>query len=388
MKRIFAFIIIAFLAQVVQAQVTISGTVTDIGGSPLSGAIVKNIDASTKKMLAFCNTDSKGKFSIKAKVGSLLQISAMSYKKQQIVVKENMGVQQIVLEDNAKALDEITVKAQPVRINGDTIKYLLGVYAKPGDRTLADVLARVPGFEVNKSNGQISYEGRSISNFYIEGMDMLGGKYGVASKSLPQNDVATVEVMKHHQPIRVLDDFVYSDENALNVRMKKGAKAHWIATFNGGIGCKNNGVLWDFESFAMRLKQNWQTMITYKTNNRGKDIIHETNKVFTYGELDSKLNPLISLPLPPNGRLGRRSLFNQSHALTLNVLQRINESSQISAQITYTNDRQEAFSERKAEYFTNRGNRISQNQKQYVSRTNELFAKVKYENNANKQYLP
>lgn len=105
MKRIFAFIIIAFLAQVVQAQVTISGTVTDIGGSPLSGAIVKNIDASTKKMLAFCNTDNKGKFSIKAKVGSLLQISAMSYKKQQIVVKENMGVQQIVLEDNAKALD-------------------------------------------------------------------------------------------------------------------------------------------------------------------------------------------------------------------------------------------------------------------------------------------
>lgn len=387
MKRIFAFIIIAFLAQVVQAQVTISGTVTDIGGSPLSGAIVKNIDVSTKKMLAFCNTDSKGKFSIKAKVGSLLQISAMSYKKQQIVVKENMGVQQIVLEDNAKALDEITVKAQPVRINGDTIKYLLGVYAKPGDRTLADVLARVPGFEVNKSNGQISYEGRSISNFYIEGMDMLGGKYGVASKSLPQNDVATVEVMKHHQPIRVLDDFVYSDENALNVRMKKGAKAHWIATFNGGVGYKSKGGLWDFETFAMRLKQSWQTMITYKTNNRGKDIIHETNKVFTYGELDSKLNPLISLPLPPNGRLGRRSLFNQSHALTLNVLQRINESSQISAQITYTNDRQEAFSERKAEYFTNRGNRISRNQKQYISRTNELFAKVKYENNANKQYL-
>ena len=177
-------------------------------------------------MLAFCNTDSKGKFSIKARLGSLLQISAMSYKKLQIVVKADMPEQHFVLEDDAKALDEITVKAKPVRIDGDTIKYLLGVYAKPGDRTLADVLARVPGFEVNKSTGQISYEGRSISNFYIEGMDMLGGKYGVASKSLPQNDVATVEVMKHHTPIRVLDDFVYSDESAINVRMKKGAKAH------------------------------------------------------------------------------------------------------------------------------------------------------------------
>lgn len=53
MKRIFAFIIIAFLAQVVQAQVTISGTVTDIGGSPLSGAIVKTLTLLQRKCLHF-----------------------------------------------------------------------------------------------------------------------------------------------------------------------------------------------------------------------------------------------------------------------------------------------------------------------------------------------
>lgn len=387
MKKLFVLIVITLFSEILQAQVTVTGVITDVNGSPLSAAIIKSIDASTKKMLAFCNTKNDGKFSIKAKVGDLLQISAMSYKKKQIVVIADMPEQHIVLEDDAKALDEITVKAKPVRIDGDTIKYLLGVYAKPGDRTLADVLVRVPGFEVNKNTGQISYEGRSISNFYIEGMDMLGGKYGVASKSLPQNDVATVEVMKHHTPIRVLDDFVYSDENAINVRMKKGAKAHWIATFNGGIGCKNNGVLWDFESFAMRLKQNWQTMMTYKTNNRGKDIIHETNKVFTYGELDSRLIPFISLPSPASSRLGERSLFNRSHTLNLNMLQRINETSQVNVQVTYINDRQETFSKRTAEYFSKRGNKVSDNEKHYIAKTNELFAKVKYENNANSQYL-
>lgn len=387
MRKLFVLIVITLFSEILQAQVTVTGVITDVNGSPLSAAIIKSIDASTKKTLTFCNTKNDGKFSIKAKVGDLLQISAMSYKKKQIVVIADMPEQHIVLEDDAKALDEITVKAKPVRIDGDTIKYLLGVYAKPGDRTLADVLARVPGFEVNKNTGKISYEGRSISNFYIEGMDMLGGKYGVASKSLPQNDIATVEVMKHHTPIRVLDDFVYSDENAINVRMKKGAKAHWIATFNGGIGCKNNGVLWDFESFAMRLKQNWQTMITYKTNNRGKDIIHETNKVFTYGELDSKLSPFISLPSPAKSRLGERSLFNRSHALNLNMLQRINETSQVSFQISYINDHQEANSKRTAEYFSKQGNKVTNNEKHYLEKTNELFAKVKYENNANSQYL-
>ena len=122
MKKLFVLIMMALLSEVLQAQVTVSGLVTDVGGNPLS-AVVKNIDASTKKMLAFCNTDSKGKFSIKARLGSLLQISAMSYKKLQIVVKADMPEQHFVLEDDAKALDEITVKAKPVRIDGDTIKY-------------------------------------------------------------------------------------------------------------------------------------------------------------------------------------------------------------------------------------------------------------------------
>ena len=79
-------------------------------------------------------------------------------------------------------VSEITVKAKPIKIKGDTIQYLLTTYKKEGDRTLADVLARVPGFDVNKENGEIQYEGKSISNFYIEGMDLMGGKYGLATK--------------------------------------------------------------------------------------------------------------------------------------------------------------------------------------------------------------
>ena len=87
---------------------------------------------------------------------------------------------------------------------------------------------------MNKENGEIQYDGKSISNFYIEGMDLMGGKYGLATKSLPQDDVATVEVMKHHQPIRVLDDFTYSDDNAINIKMKQGAKARWMTSYSGG----------------------------------------------------------------------------------------------------------------------------------------------------------
>ena len=387
MKKYIILCLLILLVQSISAQRIVEGVVTDIGGHPVSAAIIKTVDATTKKTLHFCQTDAKGKFTITAQEGNILSISAISYKKQEIKVSMDMPTQHITLEEDTKTLSEITVKAKPIKIKGDTIQYLLTTYKKEGDRTLADVLARVPGFEVNKENGEIQYEGKSISNFYIEGMDLMGGKYGLATKSLPQENVATVEVMKHHQPIRVLDDFTYSDDNAINIRMKQGAKARWMTSYSGGIGLKSHGGLWNFETFAMRLKPNFQTILTYKTNNIGKNIRRETDKLLSFDELQSSLSAMLSLPSPSPLLLKGRSLLNRSHAVSLNALQRIDENSQVSVQVIFANDRNEATSLRHSDFYTNSGIKTIENRKQYLEKSNDLFAKIKYENNAKNHYL-
>jgi hypothetical protein len=372
--------------QSLQAQVEVSGKIVDSCGQPLSSIIVKDINATSKKMENYTETDTEGKFTIKADVGNILEIKALGYKKQEIIVQKDMGEQKIKLLDDAVTLNEITVKAKGVKIAGDTIKYLLSSYAKPEDRTLADVLSRVPGFEVDKTNGQISYDGKPISNFYIEGLDMLGQKYGTATNTLPQGDIATVEVMKHHQPIRVFDEFIYSDNDAINIRMKNGAKTHWISTSNGGIGLKNDGGLWSLENLSMRIKSNWQMMQTYKTNNIGKDISKETEKLFSFDEIDSRLTDFISLPISSTP-LGQRSLFNRSHAVTLNMLRKIKDDSQMNLQVNYTNDRIESWGQQVTEYYKENNNRLIDNQKQFLEKKNNLYALLKYENNANNHYL-
>ncbi len=387
MKKYIILCLLILLVQSISAQRIVEGVVTDAGGHPVSAAIIKTVDATTKKTLHFCQTDIKGKFTITAQEGNILSISAISYKKQELKVTMDMPAQHITLEEDTKTLSEITVKAKPIKIKGDTIQYLLTTYKKAGDRTLADVLARVPGFDVNKENGEIQYEGKSISNFYIEGMNLMGGKYGLATKSLPQEDVATVEVMKHHQPIRVLDDFTYSDDNAINIRMKQGAKARWMTTYSGGIGLKSHGGLWNFETFAMRLKPKFQTFLTYKTNNMGKNIRRETNDLFSFDNLQSPLTPMLSLPSPSPLLLKGRSLFNRSHAVSLNALQRIDENSQVSVQVTFANDRNETTSLRHSDFYTNSGIKTIENRKQYLEKSNDLFAKIKYENNAKNHYL-
>lgn len=387
MKKYITLCLLILLVQSICAQRIVEGVVTDVGGHPVSAAIIKTVDAITKKTLHFCQTDAKGKFAITAQEGNILSISAISYKKQELKVSMDMPAQHITLEEDIKTLSEITVKAKPIKIKGDTIQYLLTTYKKAGDRTLGDILAHVPGFAVNKENGEIRYEGKSISNFYIEGMNLMGGKYGLATKSLPQDDVATVEVMKHHQPIRVLDDFTYSDDNAINIRMKQGAKAHWMTTYSGGVGLKSHGGLWNFETFAMRLKPSFQAILTYKTNNTGKNIRRETDKLLSFDELQSPLTAMITLPSPSLLLLKGRSFFNRSHAVSLNALQRIDENSQVSVQVTFANDRNEATSLRHSDFYSNKGIKTIENRKQYLEKSNDLFAKIKYENNAKNHYL-
>ena len=41
MKKLFIFIILALLSEILQAQVTVTGVITDVNGSPLSAAIIK-----------------------------------------------------------------------------------------------------------------------------------------------------------------------------------------------------------------------------------------------------------------------------------------------------------------------------------------------------------
>ena len=387
MKRHLIIIVCSLFPLMAMAQMRITGTVTDMNGDPLTGVIIQVRSNSTNKMIRFGKTDAKGVFSLEAAANSYLEVSMLGFKKQRINNLSEKKPLQIVMQEEAVALKEVTVKASKVRERGDTITYNVSTFADQNDRNIGDVLARIPGFEVNKQNGQIKFEGKPISKFYIEGLDMLGGKYGVATNSLPQGDVGSVQVMRNHQPIRVLEDFTYTDEAAVNIRMKEGAKSHWVTSFNGGAGISSHTGLWKFEGFGLRLKSDFQTMLTYKTNNTGQDISKETTSLFNFDDLENRSDYIqLSPPTTPN-LAESRTLFNRSHAVTLNTLKRFNESSQMNIQVIYNNNHETAEGERRTEYFRPDGNRIIDNRKDYLQKDNELYALVKYERNSTNQYL-
>ena len=394
MKALKIICLLIFLSALsVSAQTVVTGHVVDDHGEPLSSVIIKRYTKG-HKLDGYTSSGSDGSFSIKAEAGDSLIFSMLGFKTQRIAISGNMKPLTIRMSDGAIALKEVTVKSDKVHEHGDTISYIVGAYANSNDRSIGDVIAKMPGFDVDKSTGKISYEGKPISKFYIEGLDMLGGKYGTATNTLPQGEVGSVQVMRNHQPIRVLEDFTFTDDAAVNIKMKNSAKTHWVTSWKagGGYGSAHDGYdkgRWLFEGFGLRLKSDFQTMLTYKTNNTGTDVSRESTNLFSLDDLFSdQPKDFIRLSAPSASNLSReRSLMNRSHAFTANVMKRINVDSQVNFQLVYNNERDKAWGDRRTEYILTNGSRVISNAQAWRSNTNDLYALLKYEHNSAKSYL-
>ncbi|MDE6403156.1 MAG: carboxypeptidase-like regulatory domain-containing protein, partial [Muribaculaceae bacterium] len=186
------------------AQVDVTGVVVDSeSGDALNGAsvIVKGADGKIKK---FATTKGGGEFAISlpSVADCRLEVSMMSYARQSLPLDSVSFPVTVRLEPGTTLLKEVTVKADRIREQGDTITYNVGTFAREQDRTIGDVLKRMPGINVEQS-GKIQYQGEDINKFYIEGSDLLGGKYGIATNGISHEDVGAVEVMENHQPMQV-----------------------------------------------------------------------------------------------------------------------------------------------------------------------------------------
>ena len=100
-------------------------------------------------------------------------------------------------------LKEVVVSARKIKQRGDTISYSAATYRSKNDRTLSDLLRKMPGLEV-REDGQVTYNGQWVKELYIEGMNMLGDNYGVATNNIDAKSIGTVQVMENHQSVKIL----------------------------------------------------------------------------------------------------------------------------------------------------------------------------------------
>lgn len=270
MKWIVFIAVILGFASAVSAQ-ELTGRVVDAAdGRPLAGAILLAAD-STGRQAGYATSAADGAFRLRPRQGmraARIDVSMMGYRAQRFDAARLP--QEIRLEASAVEIREVEIRAPRLSLRGDTVSYNVASFTEAQDRTIADVLRKMPGIEVEKS-GEIRYNGEAINKFYIEGMDMLDGRYSLATNNIAPQDVASVEVMENHQPIKALRDVLYSDRAALNLRLKKQARSHWTGTLRGAGGGSPDEVLGSGSAFAMRIAAQSQSMLNLKGDNTGED---------------------------------------------------------------------------------------------------------------------
>lgn len=402
MNRFITYLIFLFVVVSAVAQVNVSGIVVDKeSNEPLAGAsvIVKGADGKIKKY-ATSKGDGGFAMSLPSVAGCRLEVSMISFAKQSIPLDSVKFPLTVYMEPGSTLLKEVTVKADRIREQGDTITYGVSAFAQAQDRSIGDVLKRMPGINVEQS-GKIQYQGEYINKFYIEGSDLLGGKYGIATNGISHEDVGAVEVMENHQPMQVLSGISFSDKAAINLKLKNKAKATWSfhGDAGGGYSWQPEGAIWDGELFAMAVMPNFQNITTIKTNNIGEDLSAQATDFFA-SRRGTDLSRYVGVSLPGVPNLSRkRTLFNRSALVSTNALWKLGRG-EVKAQIDYSFNRVTAEAANVTTYFLDGlggrdmsrpygdgGNRVIVEDRNGVDRSHSLSGKFIYELNQKTAFI-
>ena len=300
-------------------QTTIRGTVLNEHSQPIADASITLMLAKDSTVVAFNFSNEKGEFSILYRgeeTDLLLGVRGFNIKQhiQKIYIDEQEVT--VYVKEEAIELEEFFLKA-PKIWGSDTINYSVGAFRDSTDLVIGDVLKKLPGITVRES-GRIEYKGKPISNFYIENMDMLQGRYGIATNTISASDIATVQVFENHQPIKALQDIAFSDDAAINLILRPDARGIFSAMAELGGG-SNENFLWNNSLTGMYFSKSRQHLTSLKTNNTGHDLEQEFQSFYNRFALPPvDLANMVKPAPPPINKT--RYLFNEAYGGTVNNL--------------------------------------------------------------------
>ena len=328
--------------------VEVRGVVEDAATlAPLARAIVTVKKNEGRRIVAYASTsDTDGSFSLRIHRDSMshcyLEIKYIGYASQTIELVAGREYR-IKMKAEGVNLTEAVVKAKKIVQRQDTTSYLVSGFATAKDRTIGEVMASMPGIDV-AADGRITYNGSPINKFYIEGLDLLDGKYSLATNNISHSNISSVEVIENHQSVKALQKSEPGRETAINLKLKEGAKHRWSGNASARAGASPDGGIWLGELFASRFSAKDQSISTLKTNNSGKNIAGE-GKTLTIDDLlnmmqgkDIAGNLHTSLPGASNIDEGL-TRFNRTHMFTNSTMWKPTQFSRIKTQIVYTADR-------------------------------------------------
>ena len=351
--RFVAFFILLIAHLSLFAQ-TFTGKVKDKNGEPLVGASVV-VTTERNSTVAYCITSDKGQYKLVISEGkhpANVTVSYMGYQKKTMPFSDLEEGMTITLTEGNFKLKEVKVKAERIQSTGDTLTYSVSGFKQGQDRSIADVIAKMPGLEV-KADGKIEYQGKPINKFYIEGLDLMGSQYGVANQNISADKIQSVQVLENHQAVKSLRGVSFSEQAALNLVLKEDAKAVWTGTADIGLGYGDD-FLYDCRLMGMRFNKKFQTLMMYKNNDIGKQLDNEVLDLTALlkGRTGSESGILSMMSVGAPDLAEERYTFNHTHLVAGNWLWKTGKDSELRLQGNGFIDKTDMQNYRSSTYLT------------------------------------
>lgn len=338
--RIVPLFLFLFTVMGLHAQVAASGVVTDSAGKPIASASVTLVKKNGV-ILSFAITNASGTYQLRHASSSVkdtlsVTVSVLGFAKQSIAITSADQKTDFRMKHAKDVLPNVTVTSRSMlRKEGDTLNYDVASFSDKQDRVIGDVIKKLPGVDVDEK-GQISYGGKPINRFYIEGDNVLDGRYNIATKSIPSDAVSKVQVLENHQPTKVLKDLVPSDQAAMNIVLKDKAKIRLMGTGDAAAGTPS---VYAASANLMLFKKQVKFINYSKLNNTGNDLANDVVDFFGY------FNPqppyLMSASTAGSPDISRRrSLFNNAGLITANDLIKIKKDWDLRVNAHFLTDKQ------------------------------------------------
>lgn len=302
MRKAVTLLVLLLASSVLSAQIVIQGSVRDEEGVAIPGAVVSLTQRD--KTLGYGTTGKEGRYRLSVPGGSgeaTVVFNHLTYEKLEVQINLESRNLDVILRERSDTLREVTVTAPVVKLRGDTLSFWLPALAAREDYTLEDAMRRIPGIEVDK-DGRISYQGRAISHFYIDGVDVLGGKYTLATRGIPAKMVDQVEVLDNHHSVKMERKTARTNDVALNIKLNKDAKIKPTGSSEARAGWGDEGFLGRLGGSLMRFGGKDQAILSAKVGNDAQFAQSETSDYFSSNRISGKASSLagsISGSSPP-----------------------------------------------------------------------------------------
>lgn len=226
------------------AQTTITGCVTDASErSPVEYVSVILFRFSSNQIVTYSFSNQEGCFRLAGVPQGVFTLKATMlgyhpFTQQLVIAADSVLVPlTIALVPRTTELEVVEIRGvQPIIVKQDTIIYNVGHWTQATDRTLEEVLGRIPGFKI-RGDGELSLNGKPIDKVIIDGKEISDGGAALNTRSISPEDVKEIQVRLDEKDAALKESLIDTRKLVvLDIRLRDDMNKSLFGVVRGSVG--------------------------------------------------------------------------------------------------------------------------------------------------------